>query len=150
MAQSCFLLYTLGFTCPLKHSTSLLRFCSSLFRWIWTSSYEMVQLPEMVFLILLERYCRKVLTLSAISSPLKLPITQRREKHPQICHYEGCAALLLWLWLSAHCQPDRLLGAPCPCLCLPQHMFSRWGHNTQHTQVLWSWGGMSVGKFRCS
>lgn len=51
------LLYTLGFTCPLKHSTSLLRCCSSLFSWIWASSYEMVQLPEMVFLILLERYC---------------------------------------------------------------------------------------------
>ena len=84
----------------------------------------MVQLPETGSLILLERYCRKVWTLSAISSPLKLPMIQRTEKHPQICHHEGWAALLLWPWIPVHCQPDRLLGAPCPGLCLPQQVFS--------------------------
>ena len=39
----------------------------------------------------LARSCRKVLTLSAISLPPKLSATQRREKCPQIFHYEGPA-----------------------------------------------------------
>ena len=70
----------------------------------------MVQLPEMEFLIPLAKSCRKVLTLSAISSPLKLPTTQRREKRPPILHHEGPAALRLRLWL----QPGLLFTASRP------------------------------------
>ena len=62
-----------------------------LFCWIRASSFEMVQIPQMESLIPLARSCRKVLTLSAISLPPKLSATQRREKCPQIFHYEGPA-----------------------------------------------------------
>lgn len=46
-------------------------------------------------LILLARSCRKVLTLSAISSPLKLQTAQRRKTHPQMFPHEGPAAVVL-------------------------------------------------------
>lgn len=71
---------------------ALLRRCSSLFCWIRASSFEMVQIPQMESLIPLPRSWRKVLTLSAISSPPRLSTTQKREKHPKISHHEEPAA----------------------------------------------------------
>lgn len=44
------------------------------------SCSKMLQIPQMESLIPLARSWRKVLTLSAISSPPKLPTTQKREK----------------------------------------------------------------------
>lgn len=68
---------------------ALLRCCPSLFCWLWPSSFEMVQIPQMESFIPLARSCRKILTLSAISSLPKLSTTQWREKCPQIFHHEG-------------------------------------------------------------
>lgn len=49
----------------------------------------MVQMPQMESLIPLVRSWRRVLTHSAISSPPKLPTTQRTEKRLKTFHHEG-------------------------------------------------------------
>lgn len=80
---------------------ALLRRCSPL---LLASSFEMVQIPQRESLIPLARSRRKILTLSAITSPPKLPTTQRRQEVPKSQH-EGPLA---------RPRPTRLLRARSP------------------------------------